>query len=76
LADIGGSIVCHFGNMSNEGSQISFFRLLAQVAPEKWLYFVPEFIAFSVLPFIFFQKESCVDVNVSDTSSGEDNLSF
>ena len=62
--------------MSNEGSQISFFRLLAQVAPEKRLYFVPEFIAFLVLSFIFFQKESCVDVNVSDTSSGEDNLSF
>ena len=34
-----------------------FFGFLAQVAPEKWLYFVPEFIAFSVLPFIFFQKE-------------------
>ena len=75
MADIGGSIG-HFGNMSNEGSQISFFRLLAQVAPEKRLYFVPEFIAFSVLSFIFFQKESCVDVNVPDTSSGEDNLSF
>ena len=76
MADIGGSIVCHFGNMSNEGSQISFLRLLAQVVPEKRLYFVPEFIVFPVLPFIFFQKESCVDVNVSDTSSGEDNLSF
>ena len=76
MADIGGSIVCHFGNMSNEGSQISFFRLLAQVAPEKRLDFVPEFIAFLVLSFIFFQKESCVDVNVSDMSSGGDNLSF
>lgn len=53
-----------------------FFGFLAQVAPENRLYFVSEFIAFSVLSFIFFQKESCVDVNVSDTSSGEDNLSF
>ena len=68
--DIGGSIVCLFGNMSNETSQFSFFRLSGQEEPEKRLYFVSRFIVLLCPVFIFRQKESDLEVNIPGALQG------
>ena len=68
--DIGGSIVCLFGNMSNETSQFSFFRLSEQAGPEKRLYFVSRFIVLFCPAFIFRKKESDLEVNIPGALQG------